>query len=429
MQTDPNTPPFQSNPKSESAPPPQPLSEPPVINVPPPLAPGLNRKSMSMRYLLAVLMSLCGALCLADGVLSLLDDSLTLFFDVHLLSLIRGLVFVFATLIAILIYCLMGLTPLIPKRLFLPLTLFMLVAHLLVFLFMIYWFNSIQQVSIGISICQIIFGLGILYWARGGFKFRWPLVGEEQLGVRGFSLGNLCAFVLMNLFLLLPAGVVFLLVCASLAVRHFSDCFMALGPSGVTVEVRKYVRNDGKTIELYPMAHVADANFYQRVSQSFPTNSIVLLEGVTDNKNLLTNQITYKRMATTLHLSEQHESFKPSQGTLVRADVDVSQFATNTIDLLNLVMYFHSKGLNIESLLKLAQYSPPPHVQELVMDDLLARRNKHLMEEIQSRLPHTENIIVPWGAAHMPELAKEIQKSGFHLEQSQEYSVIEFHLF
>ena len=63
------------------------------------------------------------------------------------------------------------------------------------------------------------------------------------------------------------------------------------------------------------------------------------------------------------------------------------------------------------------------------MDDLLAKRNTHLMKEIHDRLPQTENIIVPWGAAHMPVIAKEIQKSGFRLDESKEFVVIRFHFF
>jgi hypothetical protein len=382
-----------------------------------------------LRRLFSILLSVCLGLFLADGVISLADDSLALLFDIHVLLIIRGVIFFFSILVAILIYGLMGLTPMIPKRLFLPLTLFLLAAQLIVFPFMIYSYARLQQLAWGVSLCQVILGLSLVYWAWGGFKVRWPLVAEEQLGARGFSWRNLCGFVLMNVFLLLPAVIVYGLVCVSLAVSHFTDGFMALGPRGLTVEVRKYVRNDGKTIRLYPMAHVADAAFYHNVSQSFPTNSIVLLEGVTDHQNLLSNGITYKRMAKALGLGEQHNDFKPAQGNLVRADVDTSQFAKSTIDLLNLVMQLHAKGWKVETLLQLMQYSQPPQVQEQLMDDLLTMRNKHLLEEIQTRLSQTENIVVPWGAAHMPVIAKEIQKSGFHLDESQKFVVIRFHFF
>jgi hypothetical protein len=172
------------------------------------------------------------------------------------------------------------------------------------------------------------------------------------------------------------------------------------------------------------MVHVGEADFYQKLSRSFPTNAIILMEGVTDNRNLITNKITYKRMAATIGVSEQHEEFQP-RGELVHADVDVEDFTPNTIAGLNLVMLVHSRGLNAETALKLMQFSPP-HFEEQLFDDLLHKRNRHLLEEIQARLLQSENLIVPWGAAHMPELAREIQKAGFRVDETQEYMAIRF---
>jgi hypothetical protein len=215
---------------------------------------------------------------------------------------------------------------------------------------------------------------------------------------------------------------VYLVLCAALAVNHFSEGFLALRPEGFTVQVRKYVHPDGQTIQLYPMAHVGDSGFYQALSESFPTNAIILLEGVTDHRNLLTNKITYERMAKALGVSEQQEEFKP-RGRLVHADVDVEVFTTSTIGLLNLVMLIHAKGVDAEAVLKLMQFSPP-HFEEQLFDDLLRKRNRHLLGEIRARLSEADLIIVPWGVAHMPEIAREIQKLGFRLEETQDLTVI-----
>ena len=385
-----------------------------------------------MKFLISILLNLCLGLFLVCGAVSLVDDSLALLFGLHLLTVISGILSFFALLVAVLVYGLMGLTPIIPKRVFLPVTLFYVAGVLAVFPALIYcndWVHRSLQMDWAISFCQVIFGLGILYWLRGGLKFRWPIVEDKHLGARRFSWLNLSVFMLVNVFVLLPAIVVYLFLCAALAADHFSEGFMALRPSGLTVQVRKYVRNDGKTIQLFPMQHVAEADFYRKVSQSFLTNSIILMEGVTDDRNLLTNGISYKRMAHSLGLTEQREEFKPIHGELVMADVDVDQFTTNTIELLNLVMLIHSKGVNADTIMKLVQYSPPPHLEEQLLDDLLKKRNRHLLKEIYARLPQSENIIVPWGVAHMPEIANEIQKSGFRLDDTQKYFVIRFHYF
>jgi hypothetical protein len=294
-------------------------------NLPPPLPPEPGRKSGPVRQLLAILLSVCLGLFLADAVVSLVDDSLILFFGVHLLSGIRGVVCLFSMLMALVIYGLMGLTPMIPKRLFLPLTLFNPAAMLIVVPFLIFLYSRIQQVSWVVSFCQVVFGLSILCVVQGGFKLRWPLVGEKQLEARRFSWLNLSVFLLVNVFVLLPAVIVYCVLCAALAVGHFSEGFLALRPGSLTVQVRKYVRNDGKTVQLVPMAHIGEADFYRNLSRSFPTNSVVLMEGVTDNSNLLTNKITYRRMASSLGLAEQQEEFNPVEVEMVMADVDVEQ--------------------------------------------------------------------------------------------------------
>jgi hypothetical protein len=372
-------------------------------------------------------LSLCLALFLVDAAVSLLDDSLILFFGLHIFSLFRGLVAIFGALMALGVYGLIGLTPMVPKKLFLPIPLFHLSLILVAFPFAIYCYGRLQQLAVGVSACQVMVGVGILCWSQGGFKLRWPLVPKNRLGFRRFSWWNLSAFTVANVFVLLPAIIVYSFFCTGLAVNHFTDGFMALHPGGLTVQMRKYVRNDGKTIQLFPMAHVADADFYRKVSQSFPTNSVILMEGVTDEKNLLTNGISYKRMANALGLAEQHEEFSPCSGERVCADVDVDQFSPETIDCLNLGMLVHSKGLIPEVLVKLMQSSPTRRTADRLFEDILRKRNQHLMEEIKSHLSQSDYIIVPWGVIHLPGLAAEIQKSGFHLDATQEYTLVRFH--
>lgn len=425
----------QDSPQATSVPLLVPALQSPVIGVPPPLVaapppPPLPlepaHKPGQGRQMLAFIISLCLGLFLADAVVSLVDDSLILLFDIRVLSTVRGVVFFFTLLLTVVVYGLMGLTPMIPKRLFLPVTLFNPLGALAMIPFVIYFSSRLQRISWVMSLCQLLFGLGILYWVQGGFKLRWPLVAENRLRLRGFSWLNLSGFLAMNLLVVLPVALVYLAVCAALAVGHFSKGFLALRPGGFTVQVREYTRNDGKTIQLVPMAHIGEADFYQKLSQSFPTNAVVLMEGVTDNSNLLTNRITYKRMATSLGLTEQHEEFHPARAKMVMADMDVEQFTPNTIGFLNLVMLIHAGGLNLENVLRLLQFSPPPNFEQQLFDDLLRKRNQHLLSELQRRLSQPEQIIVPWGVAHMPGIAQAIQASGFRLDQTHEYTVIRF---
>ncbi len=405
------------------------MNPPPTENpagVPPVLPPAPARKSASLRQPLSVLLSVCLGLFLADAALSLADDSLILFFGAHVLTSLRMTTGLVALLFAALTYLLMALTPMVPKRIFLPVALFAPAAMLLTIPLVIFFHNQMQLLICCLSLAQVVCGVGVLRLAQGRFTLRWPLVPAEKLGARGFSWRNLFGFVAANVFVLVPAAVMYLVFCAAWSLDHFTEGFAKIRPAGFVVQERTYVRNDGKTIQLFPMAHVGDAGFYRQISRAFPTNSIVLLEGVTDEHHLLTNQLSYKRMARKLGLSEQHEAFEPARGKLVRADVDISEFTTNTIGMLNLVTLLHTQGLTAQNLSLLLNFPDSPQLEAELFGDLLGKRNRHLLAELKARLPETDHIIIPWGAAHMPGISAAIQQEGFRLDSTQRYVVIHF---
>src|SRR3954468_21487829 len=299
MPSDPN--PSQSNegpPASPAAPPILPHPAPPVLAStaqPPPSA-----STPGSHNLIRVLLNLFIALFLADAAITFLDDLLTLLFGAHLLTGLSGMMLILTFLAGLVVYLLMGVTPLIPKRFFLPLALFIPLSMLLTIPALIYFYGPTQRSGIIISTAQIILGLAVAAGLQRGFKFQGPLVKENHLGRRGFSWLNLLGFGFVNVFVLLPLVACYLFFCASLAVHHFGEGFIELRPSGIFVQVRKYVRNDGRTVELVPMSHIGEPAFYRSLSASFPTNALILMEGVTDEQNLLTNKISYQRIAKSL---------------------------------------------------------------------------------------------------------------------------------
>jgi hypothetical protein len=378
---------------------------------------------------LSIFLNLYLGLFIISGIISAVDDSLVLFCGVYILTAISAIFSFFAALAAPVVYILMGFTRMIPRRVFLPVTLFYLAGFLAMFLLAIYgggdWASLGWKWDLGMSLCQAVLGLTMVCYLQGGWKIGWPLMPQKYLSDEAFSWKTPAMFALGNVFILAPAIAIYLVLCGSLAIGHFTGGFLTVHPSGLKVQVRQYMRSDGKEVELVPMAHVADAAFYREISQSFPTNSIILMEGVTDRHNLLTNGISYKRMARSLGLAEQKKEFKP-RGEIIDADVDVDEFTTNTIHLLNLVMLFHTKGMNADTVMKLALYSPPPDVQRQLLDDLIRKRNNHLLEKFRSELSEPGMIIIPWGAGHMPGIAEAIQKDGFHLTGTKDYTIIRF---
>ena len=377
-----------------------------------------------MKKALSILLSAALACFVLDGLVSFVDDSLILATGGSLLAVPRGLL-ALASLVSMLgVYALIGLTPMVPKRYFLPLALFYPAGLLLIVPLAILHFDWMPRVSWALSLFQALLGGAVLY-ALQRAKPGWPFVSEERLRERVFSVWNLAGFVAANVFVAAPVALAVLAVSLSLAVDHFSAGFVALRPDGLIVRARTYARDDGKTIQLIPMMHVGEARFYGAVSKSFTTNSVVMLEGVTDTNSLLKTKLTYKRMAAALGLTEQKEMLTPGQGTIRHADVDVSQFSERTIDFLNLVSRIYANGLTPETIQAFLTASQAPDLTDQFWRDILVKRNEHLLGRVQTELKTAQNIVVPWGAAHMPGLARDIQARGFKLAASREHTILD----
>jgi hypothetical protein len=353
------------------------------------------------RELVTVLLNAVLGCFLADAAISLLDDTLLWGFHVHALGAIRGVVFVFLVIMSLLVYLLAGALPMIPKRFFLPVVLITPLAPIAVTPLLIFHYDWMLQIDWSVSLCQLLIGLGMVFWIQGIVRFQWPVFRQEQLGLRPFGWRHLCGFVAANVFLLLPGVLLCLAVYASLAVDQFSGGFLALRWEGLTMRAKTFVRDDHKSIRLIPMMHIGEEDFYSQVSKSFPSNSVIMMEGVTDNKNLLQHKLSYHRMAESLGLAEQQEKFDPPLGRVRPADVDVGDFSEQSIAFIELVSRIHSQGWKAEDLMKLSQQSEDPLFAGQLMDDLLTKRNANLVKQIEAELPGSDVIIVPWGAAHM----------------------------
>lgn len=391
------------------------------LSTPPPIP---SDGSGSPRPFLTTVLSLILVLFLGTAALTFLSDSLVLLFQRQDLAVLAALGSLLMLMAGFLACGLVAWFPGIPKRVFLTAGLYLPVVGVAVIPLFVYYFEHAALVAWFVSLGQLLLAGFLIRRLQGGWKLRWPLLPVRLLADRRFSWGNLAAVTLSGLLLLLPALVLYAAFSAKLAVEHFTDGFVIVRPTGISMQVRNYVRDDGKKIMLVPMSHVGEPEFYQTLSASFPANSVILMEGVSDRQKLTTTHSDYSKMATAIGGVQQTQVFKP-QGELVAADVDMSSFSPATLDLLKTAMLLHAKGVTPETL-PILMKPTPPGLEKQLMDDILTKRNQHLLGVIRERLPTSEQIIVPWGAAHMPELAREIQKLGFRPVDTREFLAIRF---
>ena len=192
-----------------------------------------------------------------------------------------------------------------------------------------------------------------------------------------------------------------------------------------------------------------EPEFYDSLYASFPSDALVLAEGVSDRDNRLASNLSYQRLAKVLGL-EQQPILLPSQqpeiaeageesrdggfpldvdegaiSTEVRtakvspdvvyADADLADFSETTIDFLNEVAVIYDSR-NIEEVLERFQVFEEKFTDEdveAVYEDIIFKRNERLISALDANLNRYDTIVIPWGAMHMPDLEMKLFEREF----------------
>jgi hypothetical protein len=228
------------------------------------------------------------------------------------------------------------------------------------------------------------------------------------------------------------AGPVALVGYAALAAASWlateTDGFIELDASGVSIADRRYVRED-QEVRLVAMMHLGDEATYDAVFDSFQGEStLVLEEGVTDRERLLEGGWSYAKAARALGLDAQgsisayvedaraasdaagDEALWPD---VWYADVDVSELSPTTVAFIQRAGRFWGADDPLPGLLEFVHEPPPSSELMLAMWEIGEMRNEHLVREIERGLASYRRVIVPWGALHLPGVARAIEDAGF----------------
>ncbi len=242
-----------------------------------------------------VLFMIAAGFSLIDALWSLFVAPLPLFSTVH--SLAVFLVGAFS----LVIFFLLGIDQRLPKRIFLPLTLYAF------WCFLALWplLGMIPRAFLDlVAACGqvLIGGVALLTIRRCYGCYLLPVVLFQR---PRFSWRNTLVFSAVNL-LLLPVLLVYsLMATIGCYLDQQTVGFMRLSPLGVYTSERSYY-HQGKVVRLMAMMHIARQGYYQEVVASLPAKrTIILAEGVTDQDRLLESQFHYGRLASLGGLSSQ----------------------------------------------------------------------------------------------------------------------------
>ena len=372
-------------------------------------------------------------LFLIDACLSLIDELIVASSSaLPLFSSVRYFVAYVVIALSLLFFTCMGIDRRLPKRVFLPLTLYISWCTLAM------WPLSgvIGRESIGLAaaVGQLLLGgiAIVLLRGLGGQNLLTRKLFESPM----FSLRNTLGFTAINL-LLLPFALVYTgLATTSYYLDQQTAGFMRLSPLGIYMTDRSY-HLDEKVIRLTGMIHIGKEDYYEGLAGSIPAErTIILTEGVTDHDKLLEHQFNYSKLAGVIGLSSQEKMLfdgnlvdlnalygrssdvrEQGKPDIARADIDLNRFDPYTVEFLNALgrTLFSDKPL-VEGLAEYNVWVSENMTQERiagVMFDILDKRNEVVIDSMLRTLKRYDTIIIPWGAMHMPAIEEAVLEQGF----------------
>ncbi len=385
-------------------------------------------------------------LFLADGGFSLVDELVPLLTPLAPFSALRALLAGTVIVMSVPLYFCLGIDRRLPKRVFLPLILFVFFSLISTWLFPT--IAGIRIYGFLLSAGQVVLGMLPLCFFRKG-DARSLTMPPEMFTTPFFGLRNSLVFGAASVVVIPLALAMLVLSVADAYMAEYTSGFMHLAPGGLRMTERVYTRNN-RTVRLAAMIHVGDRGYYDGVTGSdHPGRTIVLAEGISDENRLLQSGIDYGRMAGFLGLTSQHEvqfrgriieaeeleSPRPiPRGAeavdILRADVDVADFRPPTLLLLNAVgKQLQESSSFVEGVSAINSWGEKnitPEMSEIIMDDILHRRNMGVLRLLDRAFSRYDTVVIPWGALHMKELEAEILKRGFVLQEERERVSINF---
>ncbi len=399
-----------------------------------------------MKQLVGSLASVYVLAFFLDGCLGLANGALLLGAHSSALGAVRtafGLPLLFLSFV---LYLVLGLTSYLPRRTLLAAVLYPFVSFLVT-----------TPVSIGLSgslsitdlvrsdlgavaakapgllfvpLIDALLQLGVAAWTVVAVRRlsewkRWTLP-PEALSEADFRWKRALAFVTAN-FVVVGIGVpLYLYALLSVGVNTFGRGFVVCQGGAISVVTQDYAR-DGKVVSLVGMMHIAEKGSYEKLVASIdPKGSVLLQEGVSDEKDLLHQKTDYKKAATALGLETQVEAFHPAEKGLEveSGDVDAQVFSPGTIGLLNGIFRIHNGTAGAGDMLALQKQMSDPDAVDGLFKDILEKRNEHLLQRIDEALTSHDRVIVPWGAYHLPDISAALAGKGFKVVKSEPRTVI-----
>lgn len=355
----------------------------------------------------------------ADGLLSLLDVSV----DVALVGSLRNTLATLVVLQSVLAIPLLGLTRRLPLSVFAPIVAsalwFSIGALPLVFMLE---FSVLERILVFFQLAISLYGFARIRALREGQGW---LFDEAWFAGRLFSFPYFVAYGVLTSGLLLVSVVVLMISATTSGLERMTNGFVRFDSEGVSIADRIY-DDYGRRIRLVGMMHIGEEEAYRVLFRDLgreTSSTIVLTEGVSDSEGALEAGLSYAPLAEFLGVEQQRaiedyveweDDTDRSGPVFLNADVDVSEFQPRTIAWLASVSAIYAGGDVLARFLEVyREMQNDPETAAIITEDIISRRNERVISQIEESRSAYSNIVVPWGALHLPGIELAVEKMGF----------------
>jgi hypothetical protein len=362
----------------------------------------------------------------ADAAISLLH----LLTEAEALASIRNALALFVFLQSLFAIPLLGITRRLPLSVFLPIMIsaFCFNIGLIPVMYYVDW--PVLETLVVVAQCLIAWAVFLRVRSlRGGERWLFDL---DWFSGRLFSLPYFVGYEI-GAFSLLLASIVGLGVAGlAIGADFVTKGFVRFDSEGISLADRLY-ENQGRRIRLVGMMHIGEDEGYRKLFHDLGTGSssmLVLTEGVSDSDGLLRGQLSYGSLAEILGVGEQQsiEDYVDWQGregegkgdgdpvrpVFMNADLDLNEFDPRTIELLEELGELYRGDDFLGGFLQLSErMREDPEASAGFTEDLIGRRNRTVIAHIIDFKEDYREIVVPWGAMHLPGIATAIEEMGF----------------
>lgn len=207
----------------------------------------------------------------------------------------------------------------------------------------------------------------------------------------------------------------------------------------------KVFEKDGKSVHLIGMIHIASKEYYLDVTSGrnmaiwnpdtgHKENKIVtLMEGIKyekEKKRRDISSLNYIGISQALGLERQGK-YSNKFPNIHSADIDFADFSEETKDeiakissIMDKLSSFLMKKISFQ---EFADFMTENKVDKFLVEDspvkheMIFKRNDYLWNEFEKKESSYDTILVPWGAAHLPDIEQRLIEKGYVLKEKREY--------